>query len=110
MPELGSTAGAVHCSAPAPESVPSTPVATVYSSVICWLLPVINLISMLFHLLLVALSHWINSGLPSRVVAGVSGETSLEEPELEPELEPEPDPESSLLCRATWLTWRGSRS
>lgn len=34
-----------------------------------------NLISMLFHSELVVVSHWINSGEPSSVVAGVRGET-----------------------------------
>lgn len=39
-----------------------------------WLDPVMNLISMLFHVSLVVVSHWIMRGLPSLVLLGVSGE------------------------------------
>lgn len=41
-----------------------------------WLEPVMNLISMLFHVWLVVVSHWIRSGEPSLVLAGVRGETA----------------------------------
>lgn len=78
MAEFGDTLGAVHRSLPAPAEVPSTPVATVYSSVMFWFEPVMNLISMLFHDWLVVVSHWIKSGEPSSVVLGVRGEGAVD--------------------------------